>query len=57
MDELLAAILDAITELLLETFIGLIAAAGVDLVSRALLDLFTALSEAIRGSRVLTSFI
>ena len=57
MDELLAAILGAIAELLLETFIALIAAALVDLVSRALLELFTGLSEAIQGSRALTSFI
>jgi len=56
-DELLAAILGAIAELLLEVFIELIAAAVMDLVSRALLNLFTGLSKAIQDSRVLTSFM
>lgn len=57
MDELLAAILVAIAELFLEAFIEIIAAVVVDIVSTAVLDLFTGLKEAIQGSRVLTGFI
>ena len=57
MGELLAAILGAIAELLLEAFLEIIAAVVVDVVSAAFLDLFTGLKEAIQGSRVLTGFM
>ena len=57
MDELLAAILGAIAELLLEVFFELIAAAVFDLVSRALLGLFTGLSDAMKDNKVLTAFM
>ena len=57
MDELLAAILGAIAELLLEAFMEVIAAAVLDLASRAFLDLFTGLSDAIKGNRVLAGFM
>jgi len=56
-DELLAAILGAIAELLLEVFFELIAAAVFDLVSRALLGLFTGLSDAMKDNKVLTAFM
>jgi len=56
-DELLGAILGAIAELLLEVFLEVIAAAVLDLASRALLDLFTGLAKAIKDSRVLTGFM
>jgi hypothetical protein len=56
-DELLAAILGAIAELLLEAFMEVIAAAVLDVASRALLGLFTGLRDAIEGNRVLASFM
>jgi len=56
-DELLAAILGLIAELLLEAFMELIAAAVLDLASRALLDLFTGLTDAIKENKVLTGFM
>ena len=57
MDELLGAILGAIAELLLEAFMEVVAAAVLDLASRALLGLFTGLSDAIGGNRILASFM
>jgi hypothetical protein len=56
-DELLAAILAAIAEFLLEAFLELIAAAVLDLACRALLGLFTSLAEAVKDNRVLTGFM
>jgi hypothetical protein len=56
-DELLAAILGAIFEFLLEAFLELIAAAVLDLATRALLGVFTGIAEAIKGNRVLTSIV
>jgi hypothetical protein len=56
-DELIAAILGAIAEFLLEAFLELIAAAVLDLASRALLGLFTSLTEAVKVNRVLTGFM
>jgi len=56
-DELLAAILGAIAEILLDAFIEIIAAVVVDIVSTVLLDLFTGLKEAIQSSSVLTGFM
>ena len=56
-DELVAAILGTIAELLLEVFFELIAAAVFDLVSRALLGLFTGLSDAMKDNKVLTAFM
>jgi hypothetical protein len=56
-DELLAAILGLIAELLLEAFMELIAAAVLDLASRALLDLFTGLTDAIKENKVLSGFM
>jgi len=55
-DDLIAAILGAIAELFLETFLELIAATVVDLASRALLGVFAGLAEAVKGSRFLTGF-
>jgi hypothetical protein len=56
-DELLGAILGAIAEFLLEAFLELIAAAILDLASRALLGLFTSLAEAVKDNRALTGFM
>jgi len=56
-DELLGAILGAIAEFLLEAFLELIAAAVLELASRALLGLFKSLAEAIKDSRALTGFL
>jgi hypothetical protein len=56
-DELLEAILGAIAEFLLEAFVELIAAAVLDLASRAFLGLFTSLAEALKDNRVLTGFM
>jgi LytS/YehU family sensor histidine kinase len=56
-DELVAAILGTIAELFLEVFFELIAAAVFDLVSRALLGLFTGLSDAMKDNKVLTAFM
>lgn len=56
MDELLALILATIAEFLLEIFVELIAAAVLDLASRALLGLFTGLSDAFTGNPVLIGF-
>jgi hypothetical protein len=56
-DELLAAILGTIAELLLEAFMELIVAAVLDLASRALLDIFTGLTDAIKENKTLTGFI
>jgi hypothetical protein len=56
-DELLALILATIAEFLLEIFVELIAAAVLDLSSRALSGLFTGLSDAFKGNRVLIGFI
>jgi len=50
-DELLGAILGAIAEFLLEAFLELIAAAVLDLASRALLGLFRGVAEAVKGNR------
>jgi hypothetical protein len=55
-DELLALILATIAEFLLEIFMELIAAAVLDLASRALSGLFTGLSDAFKGNRVLIGF-
>ena len=57
MDELLALILATIGEFLLEIFVELIAAAVLDLASRALSGLFTGLSDAFKSNRVLIGFI
>ena len=57
MDELLAAIFGAIAELLLEVFIQLIAAAVLDIASRALLGLFAGLTDAIKENKILTGFL
>ncbi len=57
MDELLAAILGAIAELLLEAFMELIAAAVLDLAFRALLDVFTGLTDGIKENKILTAFM
>ena len=57
MDELLAAILGAMFEFLLEAFLELIAAAVLDLATRASLGVFKGIAEAIKGNRVLTSII
>jgi hypothetical protein len=51
-DELLAAILGAIAEFLLEAFLELIAAAVLDLASRALLGLFKGVAGAVKDNRV-----
>ena len=56
-DELIAAILGAIAEVLFEVFLQLIAEAVLDLASRALLGLFTGLAEALKGNRVLTGLM
>jgi hypothetical protein len=56
-DELLGAILGAIAEFLLEAFLELIAAAVLDLVSRAFLGVFTSVAEALKDNQVLTSFV
>lgn len=56
MDALVVLIL-AIAELLLEVFLELIAAAVLDLASRALSGLFTGLSDAVKGNRVLIGII
>ena len=53
MDELLAAILGSIVEFLLEAFLELIAAAVLDLGSRALLGVFREVAEAVKDNRVL----
>lgn len=55
MDEILAAILGAIAEFFLEAFLELIAAALLELGSRALLVLFASLAEAIKEDRLLAS--
>ena len=52
-DELFALILGTIAEFLLEIFVELIAAVALDLTSRALSGLFTGLSDAFKGNRVL----
>ena len=57
MDELLAAILGAIAEFLLEAFLELIAAAVLDLASRALLGLFRGVVEAVKDNRALMGVI
>lgn len=57
MDELLALVLATIAEFLLEIFMELIAAAVLDLASRALSGLFTGLSDAFKGNRVFIGFI
>ena len=57
MDELLAAILGAIAEFLLEAFLELIAAAVLDLASRALLGLFKGVAGAVKGNQVLLGFV
>jgi hypothetical protein len=56
-DELLALILATIAEFLLEIFVELIAAAVLDLTSRALSGRFTGLNDAFKGNRVLIGFI
>jgi hypothetical protein len=56
-EDLLAAILGAIAEFFLELFLELIAAAVLDVVTRALRGLFTNLAESVKANRVLTSFI
>ena len=56
MDELLFLILATIGEFLLEIFVELIAAAILDLASRALSGFFD-LSDAFKGNRVLIGFI
>ena len=55
MEELLAEILGAIAEFLFEAFLELIAAAILDLASRALLGLFKGVAEAVKDNRVLLS--
>jgi hypothetical protein len=55
-DDLIAAILGAIAELFLETFLEVIAATVVDLASRALLGLLAGLAEAVKDNRFLTGF-
>ena len=55
MDELLAAILGAIAEFLLEAFLELIAAAILDLASRVLVGPFKGVAEAVKDNRVLIS--
>lgn len=57
MDELLAAIFGAIAELLLEAFMEVVAAIVLDIVSTALLPLFTGLSDAVKGNRVLAGLM
>ena len=57
MDELLAAILGAIAEFLLEAFLELIAAAVLDLASRALLGLFKGVAGALKDNRVLMGLV
>jgi hypothetical protein len=56
-DELIAAILGAIAELLFELFVELIAAAVLGLAYRALLGLFTGLAEALKDNHILTGFM
>jgi hypothetical protein len=56
-EELLVLILATIAEFLLEIFVELIAAAVLDLVSRALSGLFTGVSDALEGNRVLIGAI
>jgi hypothetical protein len=56
-DELLAAIIGALVEFLLEAFLEVIAAGVLDLVSRALLGLFKGLAETVKQNRVLTSLL
>jgi len=56
-DEILGAILSAIAELFLEAFLELIAAAVLELASRAFLVLFASLAEAIKKDRLLGSVI
>ena len=56
-DELLAGILGAIAELLLEAFLEVIAAVALDLASRALLDLSTSITDAIKENKILTGFV
>jgi hypothetical protein len=56
-DELLAAILAAIAEFLLEAFLELIAAAILDVVSRVLAGLFTTVAEATKDNRVLAGLM
>ena len=57
MDELLALILATIAEFLLEILVELIAAAVLDLASRALAGLFASLSDSFKGNVVLTGLI
>lgn len=56
-EELLGAILGAIAEFLLELFLELIAAAVLDVLTRALRGLFTSLAESVKANQVLTGFI
>jgi len=56
-DELLALILGTIAEFLLEIFVELIAAAVLDIASRALSGVFEGLSDAFKGNRVLVGII
>ena len=57
MDELLAAILGLVAELLLEAFMELIAAAVLDFASRALSEVFTGLTDATKENKILTGFM
>ena len=56
-EQLLAAILGAIAEFLLELFLQLIAAALLDVVSRTVRVLFTTVAESVEANRVLTTFM
>lgn len=57
MEELLAALLWIIADFLLEVLGELIAAVFFDFLSRALLELFTGLTEAVKPSRILSSLM
>ena len=57
MDEIFAAILGAIAELLFEVFLEFIAAAVLEMVTGALLTLFTGLAEAVKEGRLLAGIM